>query len=176
MLFIPKGHSMSPLIREYEEVLTKGAAPQDLHAGEVVVLYQNNGNIVIHRLTRLIRRRGEIELWTKGDGGLRWDEPARLSALIGRAIEVRKPKQSLDLTSPFWRSAGYLAAQISLVQTLLLRIPGFGATTEKEERSKAQRFWLHAAKLPFRGFIHICLLVDRIHSRFAERTPSTERQ
>lgn len=172
MHFFPKGHSMSPLIREGEEVLTEGVDPSDLCVGDVVVIYQNNGNIVIHRLTRLLRRRGGIEIWTKGDGGLPWDVPADLSACVGRAILVRKPRQHIDLRSAYWRAAGYIAAQISLVQTLLLRVPGFGAYTEKGKRHLAQRFWLHAAKLPFRGFIHTCLLGDRVRSLFSKRNSS----
>jgi len=168
--FFPKGHSMSPLIREFEEVLTRGCAPSELQVGEVVVMYQNNGNIVIHRLTRVVRRRDGLEIWTKGDGGIRWDNPSPLSACVGRAVTVKKPEQQLDLVSPYWRGAGYLAAQISLLQTLLLRVPGFGAYLLPEERNLCQRFWLHAAKLPFRGFIHVCLFVDRLRQRFGKTT------
>lgn len=175
MHFFPTGHSMSPMIRENEEVLTQGVKPEDLRTGEVVVMYQNNGRIVIHRLTRLLRSGAKVRLWTKGDGGLRWDLPAPSSACVGRAILVRKPKQDLDLLSPYWRLAGFLAAQISLLQTLLIRIPGFGAYTPKEERTTPQRFWLHAAKLPFRGFIHVCMIVDRIRARFSSNASRPER-
>ncbi|MEW6355586.1 MAG: S24/S26 family peptidase [Planctomycetota bacterium] len=174
MHFRPKGHSMSPMIREYEEVLTKSVDPRDLNTGDIVVLYQPNGGIVIHRLTRTVRRRDGIEIWTKGDGGLRWDLPAKLSVCVGRAIAVRKPKQTLDLTSSYWRTAGYLAAQLSLFQTFVLRIPGFGADWDRDDRKGFQRFWLHVAKMPFRGFMHLCLLGDRIRLFFGRKCAPAE--
>ncbi|NOZ20650.1 MAG: hypothetical protein GXP25_06125 [Planctomycetes bacterium] len=175
MHFKPQGHSMSPMIREYEEVLTRTVEPKDLNTGDIVVMYQSNGRIVIHRLTRIVRRRDGIEIWTKGDGGLRWDTPAPLSACVGRAIAVIGRKQYLDLMSPYWRTAGYLAAQFSLFQTFLLRIPGFGADWDRNDRQGIQRLWLHVAKTPFRGFMHLCLLGDRIRRAFAKKRRAVER-
>lgn len=174
MHFRPQGHSMSPMIREYEEVLTRSVEHKDLYTGDIVVMYQPNGRIVIHRLTRIVRRRDGVEIRTKGDGGLRWDLPAPLSACVGRAIEARKPGHTLDLTSSYWRTAGFLAAQFSLFQTFLLRIPGFGADWDRDDRRGIQRLWLHVAKMPFRMFMHLCLLGDRLRLALAKKRRRAE--
>jgi len=167
--FFPKGHSMSPLIRPYEEVLVTGVTPSDLRVGDIVVVDVKSGRLVIHRLTRLRKVKGRMMAWTKGDGGLRWDQPVDASLLVGRAVAViRGGKRYINLDTPYWRMAGYLAAQFCLLQTIFLRIPGFGVYTPRNKRNILQRFWLHTAKIPFRFFVHVCLWGDRLRSLFGK--------
>ena len=168
--FFPKGHSMSPLIRPYEEVLVTGVAPEDLCVGDIVVVDVKSGRLVIHRLTRLKLVKGALTAWTKGDGGLRWDEPVDASACVGRVTGViRKAKRYINFDTPCWRMANFLAAQFCLLQTVFLRIPRFGVYTHRNRRNVLQRFWLHVAKIPFRFFIHICLWVDRLQNLFSKK-------
>ena len=74
---------MSPLLRTGDSIYVEPINAKDLSAGDILV-YKTQGNMVAHRLIRILRSNGKFMFRTKGDTFSSADSLIREADLIGR--------------------------------------------------------------------------------------------
>lgn len=83
------GDSMSPLLRTGDTVRVEPVTASNLSVGDILV-YRSEGNMVAHRLVRILRKNGRCMFLTKGDTFSHVDCPLSASDIIGRVYSVEK--------------------------------------------------------------------------------------
>ena len=115
----PRGLSMYPFIRPSDRV-TIIPGNGDISVGEVVLLRNERGRWMIHRV---IGRRRDSGRWiTRGDSLLCPDQPVAPDRVWGRIIGVerRGRRKTYRLSSPFRRYLGRLIAASSRLESRLV--------------------------------------------------------
>ena len=93
--FVARGDSMHPAIRDGEAVyVERPAAP--LRVGDVVLARAARG-LTAHRIVRLRKRGGSVEIVTRGDNCLRNDAPLTADRLVGRVVSVERDGRPMRL-------------------------------------------------------------------------------
>jgi signal peptidase I len=110
--FIPiTGCSMLPLIQDGDQVLVShgcaGVQPGD------VVLFQQKGTLVAHRVMRIQYSEAGQVFITKGDNGLHFDPSVNADEIVGRVLAVKRGHRVMSLDTPFWRIVGWLVAVVT---------------------------------------------------------------
>ena len=111
------GDSMLPLIREGDQVLVSHGGA-DLQQGDVVV-FQQGGKTVAHRVLRLKRDQTGSTYLTKGDNVWRVDGPVKANEIIGRVLAIKRGNRAVSLNTPRWRKLGRLLAFVMLAMATL---------------------------------------------------------
>lgn len=106
-LFVARGRSMSPVIRDGETVEIHPLHGR-VKAGDVVLLRKNDGAFLVHRVVRCTGR-GVI---TRGDACSRDDSPADNEMIVGRVLRIRGRGRSFLLRFP----AGYFVSLLRAVR------------------------------------------------------------
>ncbi len=89
--FVASGDSMYPAIRDGEGVTVERCAIEDVQRGDVVLVRAARG-LTAHRVIRIRRRGGELQITTRGDNCFRADAPSGAAALIGKVTSVTGTK------------------------------------------------------------------------------------
>lgn len=84
-----RGDSMSPLLRTGDTICVEPVTAESASVGDILV-YKSEGNMVAHRLVRILRRNSRCVFLTKGDTFPHIDRPLNESELIGRVCAVEK--------------------------------------------------------------------------------------
>ncbi len=115
--------SMWPTLSPGEAVLVRGAQPDELRLGDIVVGAWGKG----WRAHRLIDRRcqaGQALLVTQGDNSGVVDEAWPATQLVGVAVAVRRGEREFNLQSAWARQAGAGLAYLLRSQRLARHAPG----------------------------------------------------
>lgn len=88
------GTSMNPFLREGDWMEVRRATPESVAVGKLV-LFENGGELTVHRVCHRSKRNGAVWVSTRGDASIWIDPPRPVGALLG---VVQKPAQ------PRWRA------------------------------------------------------------------------
>lgn len=115
------GWSMHPLIKDGDSVVVKHTR-QDIKPGETVAFMQGQ-RIIVHRVLRRYRLRGETFYVNRGDRNQFIDSRVRENAILGKvvAIERKSNNRKIILDSPFWQSVGFMVVKCVNVSRYLPR-------------------------------------------------------
>jgi signal peptidase I len=100
------GNSMVPLLCAGDEVLVE-RPPRRWRAGDLVV-FERDGQLVVHRLLRMVIQAGSVEqaCVTQGDNARIADAPVVETQVAGRAVAVRRGTALTAFDTPGWRLLG----------------------------------------------------------------------
>jgi Peptidase S24-like len=93
--FVARGDSMHPAIHDGEAVYVERPA-SPLLVGDVVLAQATRG-LTAHRIIRLARHRGAIEIVTRGDNCFWNDPPLTTDDLVGRVVSVERNGRQIRL-------------------------------------------------------------------------------
>ncbi len=111
--FIPvTGRSMLPLLQADDRVLVAHGST-GIRRGDIVV-FRQDGELIVHRVIGMYHRDGETIFVTKGDNRLHFDPPVSANEIVGRALAVQRAGRSRSLETPLWRFTGWLIAGSTL--------------------------------------------------------------
>lgn len=105
------GNSMAPLIRN-GDLITIAHGARDLRRGDIVV-FRQEGKLVVHRLLRAALPGDAGLALTKGDNRATTDPPLRRESIVGKVILVQGERVRCRLSSITWRTLNRLLAVIS---------------------------------------------------------------
>ncbi len=66
-LAVVEGYSMFPLLREGDLVFAYKPSPNDIHVGDIVIYRGFHGELIIHRVVKIVEKNGEKYYVTRGD-------------------------------------------------------------------------------------------------------------
>lgn len=89
-------NSMSPLLRQGDEVGLKSVRTSELRDGDVLVLQQQDG-FMTHRFWGTLQKKGQTMLLTRGDRVQHFDQPWEAKQLVGRVVVRRRGQKLLWL-------------------------------------------------------------------------------
>ncbi|MBV7333620.1 signal peptidase I [Chloroflexi bacterium TSY] len=112
--YIPiRGGSMLPIIQEGDRVqITHDCT--NIKRGDIIV-FQQKGKLVIHRVVSIISGTTESTFVTKGDNVARFDPPVNGNVILGRVLALQRGEQHIALETCAWRRVGWLIALITLM-------------------------------------------------------------
>jgi hypothetical protein len=102
------GRSMLPLIQDGDHVQVTHDL-SDVQRGDVVV-FQQGGKLIAHRVLHMRKEGSEALCITKGDSVPCFDAPVRAHEIIGRVVAVSRGNRCVSLDTPAWRKLGWLIA------------------------------------------------------------------
>jgi len=114
-------NSMFPLIKIGDRIYVR-PFPGRVNIGDIVV-FNNAGNLYVHRVVSKKRRKEETSYITKGDFSLNFDSKVKglcLEDIIGKVIVVKNERGDLYLNNSLWSFLGYFIAIFSKLQAELL--------------------------------------------------------
>lgn len=111
---------MFPVLSTGDSVIVSSIG--DLTAGDII-LYRNRGNLICHRIVKIINKDGKVFYITRGDSLLYDDGSVSLDDIIGKVSAIERSRVSLLrrmllLIHPFLRAYRLNA----ILMGLLLRI------------------------------------------------------
>ena len=106
------GTSMLPFIRPEDKLWHEPVQVSSIGHGDVITFSSGRDALVTHRVVKVLRRNGHPVFLTKGDDCLNPDHITLPERVIGRVVRVGR----LDLTRPWWRFLGKVAALVSYFQ------------------------------------------------------------
>jgi hypothetical protein len=124
------GESMQPILMGGETVQIASLETQRPGVGELLLLYDQQGNPLIHRLIRRYSHQGIPYVQTKGDSCLAFDTPVPLSQVLGRVTHIFYHSESSfstdlsnvrDLRAPTVRLKSFLIVVYQLIFFFLRR-------------------------------------------------------
>jgi polysaccharide export outer membrane protein len=137
------GDSMSPVLRTGDSIYVEPVTAEDLSAGDILV-YKTEGNMVAHRLIRILRSNGKFMFLTKGDTFSSADRLLKESDLIGRVYAAGKYGMDLNFkkgTFSLINRLSYLLSPLSsLLYNLRRQYKGFDAAYGAGTRSNEEMF------------------------------------
>jgi polysaccharide export outer membrane protein len=137
------GDSMSPLLRTGDAIYVERVKAEDLSVGDILV-YKTEGNMVAHRLVRILRKNGRCMFLTKGDTFSHVDSPLRESSLIGRVYAVRKLCLKFHIRKGIFSIVNRLSSLLSPLSSFLYRLrrkqKGFDAEYDTDIKSNEELF------------------------------------
>jgi len=150
---------MFPLIKIGDSIYVS-LFPEKVKLGDIVV-FNNSGNLYVHRIVSRKKSRAEISYITKGDFSLNFDNKARglyLEDIIGKVIVVKNEHRFLYLSSGLWSFLGYFIAIFSKLQAeLLLKVKRIKIIIFGEKRYK---IFYPIAEFYRRIFLFLLLIFD----------------
>jgi signal peptidase I len=137
------GDSMSPVLRTGDPIYVEPVKAEDLAAGDILV-YKTQGNMVAHRLIRILRSNGKFMFLTKGDTFSSVDSLLKESDLIGRVYATGKYGMDLNFKKGIFsvvnRLSYLLSPLISFLYNLRRKYKGFDAVCGTGTRSNEEMF------------------------------------
>jgi hypothetical protein len=113
--------SMSPLIKVGDIVRVSRIEPTDLRIGDIVAFHDGR-NVVVHRITGLVRTGRQISLRHRGDAGgasQSIDSPD----IIGRVTNISKKGRMISTGTPWFRLTSRILGWRGWLQDRLTRTP-----------------------------------------------------
>jgi hypothetical protein len=104
---------MLPLLREGDQVLV-AHGHAGVRRGDVVV-FRREGQMVAHRVLRVVDGETGPTFVTKGDNAPDLDPPLGADEIVGRVLAIRRGEWQMSLNTPAWRVLGLLIAVATLV-------------------------------------------------------------
>ena len=148
------GDSMSPLLRTGDSIYVEPVKAEDLSAGDILV-YKTQGNMVAHRLIRILRSNGKFMFLTKGDTFSSADSLLKESDLIGRVYATGKYGMDLNFKKGIFSMVNRLAYLLSPLSSFLYNLrrkyKGFDAVCGTGTRSNEEMFITALLKDEFSG-------------------------
>lgn len=95
-------NSMAPLLRRGDTVILEAAAPEQLSRGDVITLASSTA-VMTHRFWGLQTTASSLQLLTRGDRPLSFDQPWPPEALIGRMAERSRGTRNLSVSEGIGR-------------------------------------------------------------------------
>ncbi len=108
--FQAHGSSMQPLVRDGDVLLVRPVTPAQVHVGDVVLYHGAPGQVVVHRVVRRLRGRGECRFVVQGDAVPRPDGAIPAAQIYGRVAVLERDGVPFALDGPVMRLLGRLAA------------------------------------------------------------------
>ena len=146
------GDSMSPLLRTGDTIYVEPVKAGDLSAGDILV-YKTRGNMVAHRLVRVLRSSGRCMFLTKGDTFSFIDSPVRESDIIGRAYAVGKHGMKLNMKKGIFAVVNRLSYILSPLSSFLYglrrRHKGFDVSYDAGMKPNEEMFISALLKVEF---------------------------
>jgi signal peptidase I len=137
------GDSMSPVLRTGDIIYVEPVTTKSLSVGDILV-YKTEGNMVAHRLVRILRNDSISMLLTKGDTFSHIDSPLRESDLIGRVYAVQKFGMKLHLKKGMFSIMNRLSSLLSPLSSFLYGLrrsqKGFDADYDTGIQSNEELF------------------------------------
>lgn len=94
------GFSMFPTLRPDDRVIVKPISKSELPKTGNVIVYDNNGVLVMHRLIKIIGRNDTKPLFiTRGDSGIEQDMPWTEQQLVGVAVSYNRADKEHSVRS-----------------------------------------------------------------------------
>lgn len=82
------GYSMYPCIKPGSLILIEPVSNKGLpRQGEIIAIRRENG-LVVHRLTKIVRKNGILYYLARGDSNAFIDDPVTIDKIIGRIIKA----------------------------------------------------------------------------------------
>jgi len=110
--FRVRGRSMYPSIRNGDIVLVEKTDPASLRVGDVVVVRNGAGTLLVHRIVRIVRCDGRRGCITRGDAGFHEDGDMRAEQVLGRVRSVERDGRAFRVDKGLRRVAGVLRARL----------------------------------------------------------------
>ena len=107
--FETAGFSMWPFLRPGQRLIIKPCAVSELKTGDMV-LYQNDNQLVCHRLIKKEKHAQEYLLYTRGDNSNYRLECIPESRLKGKVIGIAKESRVINLSNMHFVILGYFMA------------------------------------------------------------------
>lgn len=109
-----RGGSMTPFIRDGDEVEIAACPPDPPRPGQVLLYRSGDGTgaPVVHRLVRVLARRSGGRLVFKGDANPWLDPPVMLSQVQGRVVARWRGGRRRDLTRGLGKGELYLSGAL----------------------------------------------------------------
>ena len=106
------GHSMRPLLQDGDAVqIAHGVA--DIGRGDIIV-FRQNGGLVVHRVVRIDDSVTPTVFVTKGDNVRHLDAPVSADNVLGRVLTVVRKDGEVAVDTRGWRVFGPILAITSL--------------------------------------------------------------
>ncbi len=88
-LAVVDGYSMCPTLREGDLVISYKAPPEDIHTGDIIIYKSYSGELIIHRVIKVVKINGEYYYITKGDNN-KAPDPYKIpyDRVEGKVLEV----------------------------------------------------------------------------------------
>ncbi len=86
MFAVVEGKSMEPLLQTGDLVLVSKASPNQIHVGDIVVYRSTYGELIIHRVIKVMRIDGRYVYLIKGDNNLVPDGDIPYNMILGKVI------------------------------------------------------------------------------------------
>jgi signal peptidase I len=117
-----QGLSMSPMIKNGDEILVLPAGVQDIRFGDIV-LYVKNGALLSHRFLGFKHRPGQAPLLlTKGDNASNCDDPFPASQIAGKVIEIKSAGKLINVQKSPWPGIFFMTAVFSFLEWKIYRV------------------------------------------------------
>jgi signal peptidase I len=137
------GDSMSPVLRTGDSIYVEPVKAEDLSTGDILV-YKTQGNMVAHRLIRILRSNGKFMFLTKGDTFSSADSLLKESDLIGRVYATGKYGMDLNFKKGIFSMVNRLSYLLSPLSSFLYNLrrkyKGFDAVCGAGTRSHEEMF------------------------------------
>jgi polysaccharide export outer membrane protein len=137
------GDSMSPVLRTGDTIYVEPVKAVDLSVGDILV-YKTEGNMVAHRLVRILSKHGRCMFLTKGDTFSHVDNPLKESDLIGRVYAAEKLGMKLHMRKGIFSIVNRLSYLLSPLSSFLYRLrrkqKGFDAAYDTGIKSNEELF------------------------------------
>ena len=112
-----RGNSMRPLVRNGDKARIAHGLGK-LKRGDVVA-YQRSGELVVHRLIRIVHGAGEPRFLIKGDNVAGRDPTVHASKVLGRVVALQRAGKWRRLDTPLMQAIGWIVATFALARLIL---------------------------------------------------------
>ena len=107
--FTAQGKSMSPLIREGDVVLIEPIGSQLPNLSEIVFFINQQGNLVLHRVLKRLKKDDKVFYLLKGDQVATADGIYEHAEIIGRLTAIERGGSILSIDKPAFKTLNWLA-------------------------------------------------------------------
>ncbi|MEW5868420.1 MAG: S24/S26 family peptidase [Chloroflexota bacterium] len=119
--FTAPGHSMAPFVRHDDILEVAPIQEYGLRPGDILLYRRPNSRLIAHRVVRLVRRQGGLQIHTQGDALAREDGRIAPEQVLGQVVAVQRGERIIRMNSWAPRLAGLLWLRLGRGRALLLR-------------------------------------------------------
>ncbi len=110
--FSMRGNSMYPALKSGDVGIVEKCSITDIQIGDIIV-FKQNGELVAHRLVKIIVNDGTHLLVAKGDKNMHPDKPFAIEALIGKVCSFQRRNKKKRLESHKMKLNRFIALYFS---------------------------------------------------------------
>lgn len=108
--FEAHGGSMAPLVRDGDVLTVRPADPGSIRLGDLVLVTDEHGRLLVHRVIRRMTGREGISFTVQGDQVSLPDGEIPAAQVHGRVTAIERAGASIDVNRPGLRLLGWAAA------------------------------------------------------------------